>query len=99
MGLSPNTINHQGEEKMCPCTSSEVVKKVHESVLNSPLPARTLAHAVGKKYSTLLREINPYDSRAKLGVETFMDILRITGDITPLEEMVKELGYSLRSQA
>ena len=84
---------------MCHPTSFEVVKKVHESVLNGHLPARTLARAVGKKYSTLLREINPYDSRAKLGVETFMDILRITGDITPLEEMVKELGYSLRSQA
>lgn len=88
----------KGGREMYDPMYSAVVKKVHESVLNGRLSARDLAHAVGKKYSTLLREVNPYDTRAKLGVETFMDILRTTGDISPLEEMARELGYSLNNQ-
>ena len=35
------------------------------------------------------------DSGAKLGVETFMDIIRATGDATPLERLVQELGFRL----
>ena len=38
------------------------------------VPAKSVAEAVGKPYSTLMREINPYDKGAKLGVETFMGI-------------------------
>ena len=46
-------------------------------------------------YSTLLRETNPLDPGAKLGVETFMAIIETTGDSTPLNVMVRELGYRL----
>ena len=46
-------------------------------------------------YSTLMREINPYDKGAKLGVETFMAIIETTGDPTPLKLMAYELGYRL----
>ena len=35
------------------------------------------------------------DPGAKLGVETFMDIIETTGDSTPLNVMVRELGYRL----
>ena len=54
-----------------------------------------IASAIGKPYSTLLRETNPLDPGAKLGVETFMDIIETTGDSTPLNVMVRELGYRL----
>lgn len=74
---------------------SEVLKSVHQLVLNGNMPARTIAVAVGKPYKTLMREINPEDLGAKLGVETFMAIVEATGDSTPLNVMVRELGYRL----
>lgn len=49
----------------------------------------------GKPYSTLLREVNPYDTGAKLGAETLMHIMKTTGNVTPLEKMALEMGYRL----
>ena len=58
------------------------------------LPKVSLKQSVSP-YSTLMREINPYDKGAKLGVETFMAIIETTGDTTPLKVMAHELGYEL----
>ena len=73
---------------------NKVVKAVHELVTQGKMPAKSVAIAIGKPYSTLLRETNPLDPGAKLGVETFMAIIE-TGDSTPLNVMVRELGYRL----
>ena len=60
------------------------------------MPTRPIAVSVGKPYhQILMREINPDDLGAKLGVETFMAIIDTTGDSTPLNVMVRELGYKL----
>ena len=67
----------------------------HPYVCEGKISAKKVAATIGKPYSTLLREINPMDSGAKLGVETFMDIIRATGDATPLERLVQELGFRL----
>ena len=45
--------------------------------------------------SILMREINPDDLDAKLGIETFMVIIDTTGDSVPLNVMVQKLGYRL----
>lgn len=74
---------------------SELTKIVHNLVLDNPLPAKALAKEIGKPYSTLLREINPYDTGAKLGVETLLMIMRCTGDLKPLEYMAQQLGCRL----
>ena len=74
---------------------SKVIKAIHETVVNGKMPSKVIASAIGKPYSTLLRETNPLDPGAKLGVETFMDIIETTGDSTPLNVMVRELGYRL----
>ena len=74
---------------------TKVVKAVHELVTQGKMPARSVATATGKPYTTLMRETNPYDPGAKLGVETFMAIIETTGDSTPLNVMVRELGYRL----
>ena len=71
------------------------MNSIHELVLESPIRARNIAPAVGKPYSTLLREVNPYDSGAKLGAETLLSIMKVTGNISPLEYMVHEMGYRL----
>ena len=70
---------------------SKVIKAIHETVVNGKMPSKAIASAIGKPYSTLLRETNPLDPGAKLGVETFMDII----ETTPLNVMVRELGYRL----
>lgn len=75
--------------------SAEFARLIHSTVLENSIPAKVLAKKIGKPYSTLLREINPYDQGAKLGVETFMDIVKITGDITPIEYIANELGFEL----
>ena len=59
---------------------NKVVKAIHETVVNGKMPSKAIASAIGKPYSTLLRETNPLDPGAKLGVETFMAIIETTGD-------------------
>jgi hypothetical protein len=76
----------------------ELTRIVHTSILESPIPAKVIAKKINKPYSTLLREVNPYDEGAKLGVETFLDILKITGDTAPLEYIANELGLELVSR-
>ena len=74
---------------------SNVLKATHMSVVEGKISAKKVAATIGKPYSTLMREINPYDKGAKLGVETFMAIIETTGDPTPLKLMAHELGYRL----
>ncbi len=72
-----------------------LIALVHEIVLENELPAKALAEEIGKPYSTLLREINPYDRGAKLGVETLLHIMLRTRNAAPLAYMADMLGYSL----
>ena len=74
---------------------SELSSLIHNLVLDNPVPAKDLAKAIGKPYSTLLREVNPYDAGAKLGAETLLQIMMQTGDAKPLEYMAGKLGYKL----
>ena len=62
--------------------SANLISAVHDLVLESGLGAKNIAAAVGKPYSTLLREVNPFDDGAKLGAETLVDIMRVTGNIS-----------------
>ncbi len=75
--------------------NNDLISTIHNLVLESPLGAKAIAQAVGKPYSTLLREVNPYDTGAKLGAETLMHIMKTTGNVTPLEKMASEMGYRL----
>lgn len=74
---------------------NDLISAVHDLVLESPLGAKAIAQAVGKPYSTLLREVNPYDTGAKLGAETLLHIMKTTGNVSPLEKMALEMGYRL----
>ena len=44
--------------------SANLISAVHDLVLESGLGAKNIAAAVGKPYSTLLREVNPFDDGA-----------------------------------
>ena len=77
----------------------ELIRAIQQSILEGAKPAKLVSQEIGKPYSTMLREVNPFDTSAKIGVETLMDIMRSTGNIAPLRIMAKELGYTLTPQA
>ena len=72
---------------------------IQDVVIHDAESIRTLARLAGKSSSTLLREANPYDSGAKLGVDTLMRIMEATGDVRPLQYMAESLGYSLEKMS
>ncbi len=76
-----------------------VTRVAQEAVMNSRFSLKELAERIGKPYPTLLRELNPYDRGAKLGVETLLEIMQATGDTSPLEYMARELGYDIAPAA
>ena len=75
--------------------NTDFILTVHDLILESPLGAKAIAQAVGKPYSTLLREVNPYDTGAKLGAETLMRIMKATGNVSPLRKMLLRWGIGL----
>lgn len=74
---------------------SQLLHIVQDMVLRGPLRAEDVAAAVGKPYSTLMRELNPYDTGAKLGAETLLDIMKVTGDLSPLKYLADHLDCLL----
>lgn len=82
----------QGEMHMY---RKNVTRIVQDIVLDGERPAKQLAAEIGKPYSTLLREVNPFDKNAKLGVETLLQIMKLTRNIAPLNFMAQEMGYTL----
>ncbi len=59
------------------------------------LPLKQVAEGLGKPYSTLIRELNPDDEYAKFGADLILPIMKITGDIRPLQWLAEKMGYSL----
>ncbi len=72
-----------------------LTKKMQDVVLEGRIPAKEVSRVIKKPYSTLLRELNPFDSHAKLGAETMFEIVKITHNVAILEFMARELGYTL----
>jgi hypothetical protein len=72
-----------------------LTKKVQDMVLEGRIPAKLVCRKIKKPYSTLLRELNPFDSHAKLGAETMFEIVKATHNVSVLEFMARELGYTL----
>ncbi|QGY38786.1 hypothetical protein GM415_01080 [Pseudodesulfovibrio cashew] len=72
-----------------------VTKKMQDIVLGGRVPAKQVCREIKKPYSTLLRELNPFDNHAKLGAETMFEIVKATHNVSILEFMARELGYTL----
>jgi len=72
-----------------------LTKKMQDLVLEGHIPAKEVLKVIKKPYSTLLRELNPFDAHAKLGAETMFEIVKATHNISVLEFMARELGYTL----
>ena len=76
-----------------------VTKVVQDCILDSGIQAKVVAQKINKPYSTLMREINPFDMSAKLGAETLLEIMKVTHDIRPLQYMAQEMGFTLDAGA
>lgn len=77
--------------------SEKIDKAIQELVVNGPIPVEELARLLGKSPKTLIREVNPQDKKAKLGAETLVEIMRITGGVEPLKLMAEELDFTIES--
>ncbi len=77
--------------------SDKIEKAIQALVVNGPVSVEDLAKKLGKSPKTLLREVNPEDKKAKLGAETLVEIMRITGGIEPLKLMAEELDFTIES--
>ncbi len=73
----------------------ELTRIVQHAILDGHKPAKLVSQEIEKPYSTMLREANPYDTSAKVGIETLLDIMRVTGNPAPLHYMAKSLGYEI----
>ncbi|WP_421904074.1 phage regulatory CII family protein [Maridesulfovibrio sp.] len=77
--------------------SEKVEKAIQDLVMNGPVSLEELAERLGKTPKTLAREVNPDDKKAKLGAETLVEIMRITGGVEPLRLMAEELDLTIES--
>ncbi len=77
--------------------SSGLMKVILDMVQNSPKPIKVVAEEIGKPYSTLMREIDPEDRRAKLGVETLLPLMRACGSTAPLRFLAEAMDHRLVS--
>lgn len=57
--------------------------------------AEAMAQELGKPYKTLMRELNPNDDGAKLGLIDFLQIIRISKDYSSLQMIVKRFNKIL----
>ena len=76
----------------------EFSQLIHEVVTHDHENVQTLARRLGKRCSTLLREVDPHDRRAKLGADTLLAIMEISHDIRPLAYMAGKMGFELRKK-
>lgn len=77
------------------CT--DVSNVLLEMIRNSARPIKSIADELGKPYSTLMRELDPEDRRAKLGVEMLLPLMQACGSTAPLRYLAEAMGYRLVS--
>ena len=76
---------------------SDIRSVILDMVRNSDRPVKDIADAVGKPYSTLMRELDPKDDRAKLGVEMLLPLMQACDSTLPLRYLAEEMGHRVAS--
>lgn len=66
--------------------------RLQDIVLTCNMPMKVISERINKKYSTLMRELSPWDDYAKLGLSTAIAIMRVTGDRRILELIIEASG-------
>lgn len=68
---------------------------IHDMVLDGGVPAKVIAAEIGKPYTTMLREINPHDAGAKVGIDLLLPLMRSSKSVEPLKFLAHQMGYAL----
>ena len=76
--------------------SANLISAVHDLVLESGLGAKNIAAGFHAQIQVDGNNIKILDDGAKLGAETLVDIMRVTGNIQPLEHIAEQFGYELK---
>ena len=66
--------------------------RLHNMILDNDTGMKVLSREIGKKYQTLMRELNPFDPLAKLGAGDLVLILRVTRDPELVDLILDEAG-------
>ncbi|MBQ4615582.1 MAG: amino acid-binding protein [Mailhella sp.] len=69
---------------------------IQDVVICDPSKVQALARKAGKSCSLLIREVDPYDRGAKLGVDTLLALMAASKDVRPLYYMARQMGLELR---
>ena len=75
----------------------DIYEIIEDMIDRSGKSRREIAEDTGKEYSTLRRELNPFDQNAKLGVEMLIPLMRSTGRIDALHFLAERMGLRLVS--
>ena len=75
--------------------TDELSLLIQHVVQKNPSKIAKLAAFAGKRCSTLLREADPHDKRAKMGIETLLAIMEASHDVRPLEYLARQMGLEL----
>ena len=75
--------------------TDELSLLIQHVVRKDPARIPYLAKLAGKRCSTLLREADPQDKRAKMGIETLLAVMVGSGDVSPLAYMARRMGLEL----
>ena len=78
--------------------TSEFSLLIQDVVMKRPENLKKVARYSGKCCSTLIREADPYDIRAKLGADTLLAIMEVCQDVRPLVFMAKQMGLELHRE-
>jgi len=71
----------------------DILHLLYDLARNSSKSIKSISEEIGKPYSTLMRELDPADKGAKLGVELLLPLMRSCESIAPLRFMADRLGY------
>ena len=83
------------QQEMLELWHSVFVQDVAKESLVEAVKNMQKFYHLGKKYPTLLRELNPTDNGAKLGATELFLLMHYFDDVRPLEDLADRLGYKL----
>ncbi len=76
----------------------ESIERIFVSFRNSMQAshgAKSTCEQIGKKYPTMMREINPYDNTAKLGFLDAIKVIKLDQDGAIFRVLEEELGLKI----
>jgi hypothetical protein len=76
---------------------NDITAVILEMAQDCPRAIKTIAAEVGKPYSTLMRELDPGDRGAKLGVDLLLPLMQACKSISPLCHLAEAMGHRVVS--